>query len=77
MCTIFLSAVRKALPRARVAADLFHVVQLAVKAVDDVRRRATRGKHGRRGKEGDPEYGVKGLLKRNLGRIETSASLGE
>jgi transposase len=65
MCTIFLSAVRRALPRAKVAADLFHVVQLAVKAVDDVRRRATREKYGRRGKEGDPEYGVKGLLKRN------------
>jgi len=66
MCTIFLSAVRKALPKARAAVGLFHVVQLAVKAVDDVRRRATREKHGRRGKEGDPEYGVKGLLKRNL-----------
>jgi transposase len=66
MCTIFLSAIRKALPHARVAVDLFHVVQLAVKAVDDVRRRATREKHGRRGREGDPEYGVKGLLKRNM-----------
>jgi transposase len=66
MCTIFLSAVRRALPHARVAADLFHVVQLAVKAVDEVRRRAAREKYGRRGKEGDPEYGVKGLLKRNL-----------
>jgi transposase len=65
MCTIFLSAVRRALPRAKVAVDLFHVVQLAVKAVDDVRRRAAREKYGRRGKEGDPEYGVKGLLKRN------------
>jgi transposase len=65
MCAIFLSAVRRALPRAKVAVDLFHVVQLAVKAVDDVRRRATREKYGRRGKEGDPEYGVKGLLKRN------------
>ena len=32
MCTVFLSAVRRALPKARVAVDLFHVVQLAVKA---------------------------------------------
>jgi transposase len=66
MCTVFLSAVRRALPQARVAVDLFHVVQLAVKATGDVRRRATREKYGRRGKEGDPEYGIKGLLNRNL-----------
>ena len=66
MCTVFLSAVRRALPQAQVAVDLFHVVQLAVKAAGDVRRRATREKYGRRGKEGDPEYGLKGLLNRNL-----------
>jgi transposase len=46
--------------------DLFHVVQLAVKAAGDVRRRATREKYGRRGREGDPGYGLKGLLNRNL-----------
>lgn len=66
MCTVFLSAVRRALPQAQVAVDLFHVVQLAVKAAGDVRRRATREKYGRRGKKGDPEYGLKGLLSRNL-----------
>ena len=42
MCTIYQSAVRKMLPRAKIAVDLFHVVQLAVKAVGDVRRRAIR-----------------------------------
>jgi transposase len=66
MCTVFLAAVRRALPQALVAVDLFHVVQLAVKALGDVRRRATREKYGRRGKKGDPEYGMKGLLGRNL-----------
>lgn len=66
MCTVFASAVKRALPRAQVAVDLFHVVQLAVKALGDVRRRATREKYGRRGKKGDPEYGLKGLLSRNL-----------
>jgi transposase len=66
MCSVFLSAVRRALPKAQVAVDLFHVVQLAVKAAADVRRRATREKYGRRGREGDPEYGLKGLLSRNL-----------
>ena len=53
-------------PRAQLAVDLFHVVQLAVKAVGDVRRRAVRGKYGRRGRSGDPEYGIKNLLVRNL-----------
>jgi transposase len=66
MCTVFLAAVRRALPQAQVAVDLFHVVQLAVNAASDVRRRATREKYGRRGKKGDPEYGIKGLLNRNL-----------
>ena len=43
-----------------------HVVHLAVKMTGDVRRRVVRGKHGRRGRAGDPEYGVKHLLVRNL-----------
>jgi transposase len=66
MCTIFASAVRRMLPRAAVAVDLFHIVQLAVKTTGDVRRRAIRERYGRRGKAGDPEYGIKSLLNRNL-----------
>ena len=66
MCTIYASAVRRMLPRAQLVVDLFHVVHLAVKMTGDVRRRVVRGKYGRRGRSGDPEYGVKGLLVRNL-----------
>jgi transposase len=66
MCAIYASAVRRMLPGAVLAVDLFHVVQLAVKTVGDVRRRAVRGKYGRRGRSGDPEYGIKSLLVRNL-----------
>jgi len=66
MCSIYLSAVRRALPKAQVAVDLFHVVQLAVKTVGDVRRRAARELYGRRGRSGDPGYGIKNLLARNL-----------
>jgi transposase len=66
MCSIYAAAVRRALPRARLVVDLFHVVQLAVKATGDVRRRAVREKYGRRGRSGDAEYGIKGLLVRNL-----------
>jgi transposase len=66
MCSIYASAVARMLPRAALAVDLFHVVQLAVKAAGDVRRRAVRAKYGRRGRSGDPEYGVKRLLTRNV-----------
>jgi Transposase len=66
MCTIYASAVQRMLPGAVLAVDPFHVVQLAVKIVGDVRRRAVRGKYGRRGRSGNPEYGVKNLLARNL-----------
>ena len=66
MCTIFASAVRRMLPGAAIAVDLFHVVQLAVKTTGDVRRRAIRERYGRRGRAGDPEYGIKSLLNRNL-----------
>jgi transposase len=66
MCSIYKSAVRRMLPAAQIVVDLFHVVQLAVKMTGDVRRRVVREKYGRRGRSGDPEYGVKGLLVRNL-----------
>ncbi len=66
MCSIYKSAVRRMLPAARIVVDLFHVVQLAVKMTGDVRRRVVREKYGRRGRSGDAEYGVKGLLVRNL-----------
>jgi transposase len=66
MCAIYASAVRRMLPHATLTVDLFHVVQLAVKAVGDVRRRVARARYGRRGRSGDPEYSIKGLLVRNL-----------
>ena len=66
MCSIYASAVRRMLPRATLVVDLFHVVQLAVKATGDARRLAVREKYGRRGRSGDAEYGVKNLLVRNL-----------
>ena len=66
MCSIYASAVRRMLPGAQIAVDLFHVVHLAVKMTGDVRRRVVRGEYGRRGRSGDPEYGIKNLLVRNL-----------
>jgi transposase len=66
MCSIYASAARRMLPGAQIAVDLFHVVHLAVKMTGDVRRRVVRGKYGRRGRSGDPEYGIKNLLVRNM-----------
>src|SRR2546421_44519 len=50
MSSIYLSAVRRALPGAQVAVDLFRVVQPAARTAGDVRRRATRELCGRRGR---------------------------
>ena len=72
MCTIYASAVRRMLPHATVTVDPFHVVQLAVKTVGDVRRRVVRARYGRRGRSGDPEYGIKGLLVRNLEHLSAA-----
>jgi transposase len=72
MCSIYASAARRMLPQAQIVVDLFHVVQLAVKAIGDVRRRAVREQYGRRGRSGDPEYGVKGLLVRNLENLSAA-----
>ena len=74
MCTIYQSAVRRMLPGAQIAVDLFHVVQLAVKTVGDVRRRAIRELYGRRGRAGDPEYGIKHLLAKNLENLSPEQS---
>ena len=74
MCSIYASAVRRMLPGAQIAVDLFHVVHLAVKMTRDVRRRVVRGKYGRRGRSGDPEYGIKHLLVRNLEHLHPPSS---
>ncbi len=72
LCSIYASAVRRMLPHATLTADLFHVVQLAVKATGDVRRRVVRARYGRRGRSGDPEYGIKSLLVRNLEHLSAA-----
>jgi transposase len=66
LCSVYASAVRRMLPRAVLTVDLFQVVQFAVKAVGDVRRRVVRARYGRRGRSGNPEYGIKNLLARDV-----------
>ena len=65
MCTVFVSAIRRYLPHAKIAVDHFHVVKLANDAVAEVRRRVTGTLRGRRARASDPEWKVRNLLRRN------------
>jgi transposase len=65
MCTVFVSAVRRILPHAQLVVDHFHVVKLAGDAVAEVRRRVTTTLRGRRGRDSDPEWKIRNLLRRN------------
>ncbi|MEV6040740.1 transposase [Nonomuraea sp. NPDC052116] len=63
MCAIFRSALRAALPHARIVVDHFHVVQPADAKLAELRRRLTWKMRGRRGRKGDPEYDHRRLLR--------------
>lgn len=70
MSSVFKSAAQAGLlPNASVVVDPFHVTQLANKMVDDVRRRLTYQRYGRRGRTGDPEYDLKNLLRRGKEKL--------
>jgi len=72
MCTIFKSAIKQALPDAKIVVDHFHVVQLANNAVDEVRCRVTTQLRGRRGRKGDGEWDVRNTLTRNFENLSQS-----
>lgn len=65
LCPAFRAAVRRALPDAQIVADAFHVVQLANRKLAALRRRLTWAQRDRRGRKGDPEWDIRGLLIRN------------
>ncbi len=65
MCTVFVSAVRRYLPHAELVVDHFHIVKLANDTVAEVRRRVTTTTRGRRGRDSDPEWKIRNLLRRN------------
>jgi transposase len=73
MCTIFVSAIRRILPDARIVVDHFHVVKLAGDVVDEVRRRITTTTRGRRGRDSDPEWKIRNLLHRNKEQLSPKA----
>ena len=73
MCTIFVSAVRRVLPHARLVVDHFHMVKLAGDMVAEVRRRVTTTLRGRRGRDSDPEWKIRNLLGRNREALSPKA----
>jgi transposase len=68
MCTVFKAAIRQVLPHAVLVVDHFHVVQLANRAVTEVRRRMTLTQRGRRGRASDPEWRMRNRLTRSAAR---------
>ncbi|WFP16946.1 ISL3 family transposase [Citricoccus muralis] len=58
----FKTAAAEEVPHASAVMDPFHVVQLAGHALDECRRRVQRVIMGRRGRSGDPLYGVRRVL---------------
>jgi transposase len=69
MCTVVKAAIRQMLPHALLVVDHFHVVQLANRAVIEVRRRMTLTQRGRRGRGSDPEWRMRNRLTRSAARM--------
>ncbi|MEH1016866.1 ISL3 family transposase [Micromonospora sp. CPCC 206060] len=69
MCTVFKAAVREVLPHAILVVDHFHIVQLANRAVTEVRRRMTATHRSRRGRASDPEWQLRNRLTRSAARM--------
>ena len=57
------NAIDDKLADATAVLDAFHVVALASRAVDEVRRRVQQEIHGHRGRSGDPLYGIRNILR--------------
>ena len=64
----YATALTSQLPDAVRVLDPFHVVRLALAALDDVRRRVQHAQTGHRGRTGDPLYGIRRVLRRRADR---------
>ena len=69
----YAAALRRALPRARIVLDHIHVVMLGNAMVTDVRYRAFREQHGRRGMKVDPAWPHRRLLLRGGDQLSPQA----
>ncbi len=69
----YATALSSQLPDAVRVLDPFHVVRLGLAAVDDVRRRVQQHTLGHRGRNRDPLYGIRRVLRRHRTRLSTKA----
>jgi len=69
----FRSAVRRWLPKARVAVDHFHLVKLGNDMLTTVRRRVSWDRHDRRGRKADPAWAHRLLLLRGYNTLSSRA----
>jgi transposase len=69
----YATALTAQLPGAVRVLDPFHVVRLALAAVDDVRRRVQQAQTGHRGRTGDPLYGIRRVLRRRADHLSVKA----
>jgi transposase len=69
----YATALATHLPGAVRVLDQFHVVRLALAAVDDVRRRVQQHQTGHRGRRGDPLYGIRRVLRRRADHLSVKA----
>jgi transposase len=65
----YASGVRKALPHAQLAVDKWHVIKLGNDTVDEVRKRLSKSRHGRRGTTNDPVWKHRNLLLTGADRL--------
>ena len=65
----YATALRAALPGATRVLDAFHVVRLALAALDEVRRRVQQEQTGHRGHKHDPLYRARRVLRRRADRL--------
>ena len=69
----YATALTSQLPDAVRVLDPFHVVRLALAALDDVRRRVQHAQTGHRGRTGDPLYGIRRVLRRRADHLSVKA----
>ena len=69
----YATALGSELPDAVRVLDPFHVVRLALACVDDVRRRVQQAQTGHRGRNRDPLYGIRRVLRRRVDHLSTKA----
>ena len=67
----YANAVGAHLGHATLVVDHFHIIQLANRAIDDVRRRVQNDTTGHRGRKADPLYRIRKLLLKTCDNLDT------